>query len=299
MMVMSFAGMASAEQASDPACDDKVAARPQVEFKHADANEDRHYTVSLKAGESLVVCIADTAIERFSYSIVGVKKAPEPRKDAAAAGDNGETLGTKRLVRPHDPAFGGYIVSITRSTPAPVRAQWQGKPVELNDVTLVVSVKEEQFQYEFSGAFSISSLVDSQYAATKATVDGKEVLAVTRDRAAEDERRLGLGAFIHVFHDKAPWVAATFGLGVASDNKVTYFLGPSIRLGKAMAVTAGPVWGAVTRLPTGVSEGSVIADANALKDLPTRTGRGWFVGFSYTFLQARQTIEKPFAPPAK
>ena len=77
------------------------------------------------------------------------------------------------------------------------------------------------------------------------------------------------------------------------------FPGVVVRLGKALAVTVGPVWGAITRLPTGVSEGSVVADASALKDLPTRTGRGWFVGFSYTFLQARQAVEKPFAPPAK
>ena len=134
-------------------------------------------------------------------------------------------------------------------SPGPITAKDGEKLVDLNDITLIIAVNNQQFQYEFAGAFSISSLTDPQYATDKVTADGKDTLVVIRDEEAEDERRLGLGAYIHVFHDKLPWAAATFGLGIASDNKVTYFVGPSVRLGKAMAVTVGPVWGAVTRLP--------------------------------------------------
>ena len=100
-----------AQDGGDPPCGDKDAPRPQVIFDHLKTNADRHYTVPLRPGEPLVVCVENTALARFTYGIVGIVKAPAPGP-AAVAGEGPEALGTRRLVKPHDDQYGGYVVSI-------------------------------------------------------------------------------------------------------------------------------------------------------------------------------------------
>lgn len=285
----------AAQGRSDPACNDKSAPNPHVKFRHLTDRGDRYYVISVRPGDTIVVCIDETALDHFTYAIAGVTKG----SDAATQSVNVEkgSLRTRRLTRPHDEQFGGYLVSIRRMVPAPVVVTENGAKIgELDDVTLMIAVTSEQFNFEFAGAFTINNLADPQYALESRMVDGQTKTFVVGDESAEDSARLGLGAFVHVFHHRLPWLAATFGIGIAESNRTSYFAGPSLRLGKAMAITAGPVWGSVKRLPSGVRVDSEVRNENALNDLPMQVKRGWFFGVSYSFLQARQGIEKPFAP---
>jgi hypothetical protein len=294
-VLLGLASASGAQDLNDPACDDANTPKPQVVFDHLNTNADRHYTISARPGEPIIVCIRNTALAQFTYSIVGVVKAVAGAIGTATL--TTKDLGTRRLTRPHDDQYGGYVVAVKRAAPGDVTVVTGATSKTNLDVTLVVAVVTQQFQYEFAGAFSISDLTDPQYAIVPQTVNGQTKSVIVHDESAKDSSRLGLGAFIHVFHDKFPWLAGTFGLGIAEANRTTYFLGPTLRLGKAMAFTAGPVWGSVKRLPAGVTVGSEAANANVLNDLPTQVKRGWFFGFSYTFLQAKQAIEEPFAPP--
>lgn len=294
-VLLLVSGPVYAQDLSDPACDDAAAPKPHVSFDHLKTNASQHYTISVRRGEPIVVCISQTALAGFSYSIAGVVKAVQ------AASPTGlvslDDLGTRRLSTIHDDKYGGYLVAIKRKAPGAVTvAKSEDSTVELNDVMLVIAAETQKFQYEFAGAFTVSNLVDPQFAIESRPVDGQDTSFVVRDEDAEDTSRLGLGAFIHVFHDRLPWLAATFGIGIADTTRTTYFLGPTLRLGQAMALTAGPVWGSVTRLPSGIKVDTPAKDANVLTDLPLRTKRGWFFGLSYTFLQAKSALEKPFAP---
>jgi hypothetical protein len=298
LMVLVSVMSAAAQELSDPACNDTTAPRPQVIFDHLNTNADRHYSISVRPNEPIIVCIQNTGLAAFTYAIVGVVK--EVPGASSTASLSMKDLGTRRLTKAHDDQYGGYLVTIKRKAPETVTVvTGESSQKDLNDITLVIAVKSEQFQYEFAGAFSVNSLTDPQYALQPRTVDGQAKSFVVQDDDAEDSSRLGIGAFIHVFHDKFPYVAGTFGIGIAESSKTSYFLGPTLRLGKAMAFTAGPVWGSVSRLPSGVAVDSEARDSNVLNDLPTHIRRGWFFGVSYTFLQARQAIEKPFAPSDK
>src|SRR5215510_5270699 len=115
VMVLLSVKSAGAQDLSDPACDDTAAPRPQVIFDHLNTNADRHYTITVRPNEPIVVCIKNTALGAFTYSIVGVvKEVPGATQTATLST---KELGTRRLTKPHDDQYGGYLVTIKRKAP--------------------------------------------------------------------------------------------------------------------------------------------------------------------------------------
>jgi hypothetical protein len=173
---------------------------------------------------------------------------------------------------------------------------------DLNETYLVVQVNESPWHFDFAGGFTFSFLTDQKFG-----VDSNNV--VYRNKSAEDLANLGFAAFLHTYNDrwKIPildkldltFVPISLGLGITTGSKVSYFFGPSLKLGKAF-LTLGWNIGPTQSLPAGINEGSQVTDANALNNMGTRTGGGFFFALSYTFLgSSAQTIfQKPFATPA-
>jgi hypothetical protein len=168
---------------------------------------------------------------------------------------------------------------------------------ELSPTFFVVKVNESPWHVDFAGGFTASYLTDQKYGVSSSNT-------VFRNKSAEDQANLGFTGFIHTYNDKLNlWdvtlVPLSLGLGINTDSKVSFFVGPSLKFGKAF-LTVGWNWGPVKTLPAGVSEGSTISDPNTLSNLPTRTGGNVFIGLSYTFLGTGQEMfQKPFASPAK
>ena len=163
-------------------------------------------------------------------------------------------------------------------------------------MTLIIEVRTEEFHAEVSGGFTGSTLTDPVFALETRTDGDVERQYVVQDEGAEDAAALGLASFVHVYHDASPHVALTFGLGITSTSRTSYYLGATARLGTAATVTAGGVWGSVSRLPAGLVVGQPAPAGTTFTDLPTRVKGGFFVAISYTFIKgAGDAIQKPFA----
>ena len=174
-----------------------------------------------------------------------------------------------------------------------------GSVKELHDVTITIAVLEWGWQYEFAGGFTTSKLTDPEYGSMPCEHDAAQQ-CVFRDGDKESDARLGFAGFVHMSHSKSPNAALSFGLGINDSTGVSFFLGPSWRLGGKAFVTLGVNLGQIERLPTGVEVGKPISDPNLLNNPGSRTGAAAFLGFSYTFIGGtKDALEKPFqTPPA-
>jgi hypothetical protein len=169
---------------------------------------------------------------------------------------------------------------------------------DLRPTYFVVQVNDSPWHFDFAGGFTVSFLTDQKYG-----VDSSNI--VYRNKSAEDLANLGFAAFLHTYNDrwKIPGinkfdltlVPISLGLGITTGSRASYFLGPSIKMGKAF-FTLGWNLGPTHTLPAGVNEGAHVTDANALSNMDTRTGGGFFFALSYTFLGSGTAIfQKPFA----
>jgi hypothetical protein len=210
-----------------------------------------------------------------------------------------DTLDEKTLEQTHDDRYGGYVVRILKKDTgeaATVIMADQTK-TELKPATFIIAVRTQKWSYEFAGAFTVNQLTDPVFALETRSTNGVEQQFLIEDEQARDTVKLGIGAFIHVFHDRLPWVAGTFGIGINSDSKATYYLGPTFRLSDAAGLTAGVVFGPIARLPAGTAVGQPAPDANVLNNLGTKIDKQFFVAVSYTFLgdRSEEQLSKPFA----
>jgi len=262
----------------------------RVDFDHAKVNESRSYMRTVAPGEIIVVTITNTCVEKFNYDL---RKISAGTSEEAAE----ECTPTKALEIVHEEKYGGYIIDIQRSVADPVTIEVDGKEVTLNDLEIVISVQPKKWDYELAGAFTTSWLTDPAFGlemrVPEGSADGVERAFVIRDREAEDEVRLGVGVFAHVFHTSFPHLAGTFGLGINESNQTTYFTGISWRFGEAAALTIGYSWGSVKRLPSGTRFDRPV-DAGILGNLGSRTDGDVFFGLSYKFLNPSSALEKPF-----
>lgn len=267
-----------------------------VIFDHLGTNASRTYSLELAAGDQITVNIKNTDPTQFDYRIAGIEiSEPPPPPGPAALGDT--ALETKTLKERYDPTYGAYIVEIARKAGASGQITVGGQPKQLNSVTLVIKVEQLTWNLEFAGAFTGTNLADPVFSLETEMSDGEERQIVISEPDKENEATLGLGAFIHVFHQKLPSLAGTFGLGIQSDSDTSYYLGLTWRMNSKAALTAGAVWSSVDRLPAGLRLGDEVSDANALSNLGSRIEQGWFLGISYTFLNVRDFFQKPFKTP--
>jgi len=185
------------------------------------------------------------------------------------------------------------------------------KVMDLRPVELSVFVTTEEWEVQFAGGFTAGWATDPQYAIETFKVKdaaGNETDAryVVEDEEAQDDVRLGVGAFITAFRTSGllAHVAPTFGIGINNGNNATYYAGLSLRASDRAHLTAGWQWTPVSRLPNGVSaiagtepapgDQPVDASFNLPSPLPTRTQGGFFLAFSFSFLgsDARKSFEE-------
>jgi hypothetical protein len=238
----------------------------------------------LKNGEQIFIVINDTCPTQFEYEVEGFEKETPPpsiRYDF--------DLSTKKVPLVHDSRYGGYLVHMRK---VEGRSACKGGDA-LVSKTLLISVRDITWDISFTGGFTVSSLTNPVFA-IETDPDGT-TKRVIEDSEKKDAVNLGIGAFVHVFHQRLPWLAPAFGLGIRSDSKTEYFLGGAVRLSDKAAINAGVAFGPVTRLPAGVDPDDAVTDDNLLTTLPTRTAPGFFVALSYSFLNARSHLDKPFA----
>ena len=281
---------------------------PYVEYDHYNTNANETHSIKVSQGQFFEVRISNTCgksevkIESFGV------KAAAPSRGAGAAAPGGCLANQPRTLQiPHLPQFGGYVVRISPANPtvrfmksnAGSNCTAAGTPADckpLKEVMLFISTGKRGFDWELSGAFTISDLTDKVFSLREGAVDGESVMLVERDAQAEDDYRLGFAGLINVFHHRHPLFAGSFGLGINENSDVSFFIGPSWRLGGSAFLTAGWNWGPVTRLPSGTREGDPVTDANLLADLPKKTDSAFFVAVSYSFLSPGEGLfKKPFA----
>jgi hypothetical protein len=281
--------LSAVEAEENPACTDGKS----ITYDHLKRSPDKPYVVDLAHGECLNVVIENTLPSQFTSQIEGFKPATTKPKAQGSP-----TLEPKTLSLIHNRDFGGYFVHIRRNPASDGKVKVDGQEHTLNDATLTVFVKTMQWSYEFAGAFTISDLTDPVFALKDPAVpdpNKPNEQIVVRDRGAEDESSLGIAAFIHVFHERWPHAALTFGLGISEGSETSYFLGPSWKIGDKAALTLGYVWGSTARLPSGVSVGDRVDDSNLLNNLGTRVDNAVFLGLSYSFIDPGDRFRKPFA----
>jgi len=313
-----------------------------IRFDHFGAG-DRVATVAVDPGSYIEVQITQTCRSHFAYSFRGATKQTDEagRRSAGAAQPEFDCLAidSESLRIPHESKYGGYIVEVEGKESKGVKAFLPNaqtlalllapesasktladlrddsvtelaKKGELKELparlALVISVESKTVDFTFAGGFSVSELTDRRYAVARKEVGGEGLDFAVRDRDAEDDYKLGLTAMVHGRHVRWwPWLAASFGLGVGSSSEVSYFVGPSLRLGDQGFLTIGYQFGPAKRLPNGVRETDLgspdpdraLADPNVLNDLPTKTEGALFVSFSYSFLgSGLDAFKKPFAP---
>ena len=169
---------------------------------------------------------------------------------------------------PHDDAYGGYLVEITR----PDRAEAQsitcvdadGDPVDLEHKRLVINIPAMDWEVSMSAGFSLSGLVN-------------EACNTGESNRCSDARP-GLVSFFHVHHARMGWLAPMFGTGL-SDGRTEYYIGGGLRLGSEATFNGGIVVGPVAN---GFGE-----------DAPTRFRRTWFFGVSYRLIGGGGNEDRP------
>jgi hypothetical protein len=145
-----------------------------------------------------------------------------------------------------------------------------------------VSAQQQGWDMAVTGGFVANGLTDPVWAL--GSVSGSPTRVVVREPDQENEVTLGVGMFVQVFHERAPYVAPlSFGLGLRDDGRAVFYFGSAVRFGTRMSFTGGLAVGPIAALPAGTVEGRPVADTNALSNLVTRTAHSWFAGVTYTF----------------
>ena len=250
------------------------------------------FDLELNDRQTFTVRISNTCPDAFEYSFVGVERAPELQGAAK------KPLVDKDIDIPYDARFGGYAFTIALKPGADPASVCESGD-KLKSTSFIVSVRQSEWGLSFSGGFTISGLTNKVFAIK--TENGVKKVIEEPDKA--DERKLGAASFVHVFHDRAAWKglqpALGFGLGISGDNKAEYLIGAGLRLGDKATLNLGWAWGSISRLPNGVTFDTPIADDNVLNNLGTQVVRRVFVGLSYSFIDTKERLLKPFASDQK
>lgn len=271
-----------------------ASAKADVEYDHLEGTS-RIFMLEVSDKHGFVVRIKNTCPDAFDYKSTGVEKAPprEPRPEGLAP------LSTKDIEIVHDDRFGGYVINIT---PKPGEdgdaARTCVGGARLRSASFIISVREPDFGISFSGGFTFSGLTNPVFAIK--TENGIKTVVEEQDK--EDDYRLGAASFVHVYHDNfRPFgrlqPALALGIGINGDSHAEYLVGAALRLGDQATVNVGMAWGSVQRLPNGLAVNDPVTNDNVLNNLGTRVVSRWFFALSYTFIDAKSRLLKPFADP--
>ena len=118
------------------------------------------------------------------------------------------------------------------------------------------------WEQSVAGGFIGSGHKDPQFSTYTRQVGNQTMTFVEEEPAdRENDARLGLASFIHLYHEGAEhWAAGSlvrnflptgfsFGLGIGEQNRTTYAVGPSWRFGDKGILSAGYSWAPVDTPP--------------------------------------------------
>jgi hypothetical protein len=274
--------------ATDPftACETASAGHAFVCFDHAAGRWIKSVGEISRANDALAVVVINTDKAHITASIKEVAK-PKTESLAACAKDQAsvDTI--------YPDGEGRYSLEITVS----------GCEGLSNVAPTEFKVDILGWEQSVAGAFMGSNHHDPLFSTyTRKNGDQTFTFVDQEPQNREDDVRLGLGSFIHLYHERAGrglWgllpSGFSFGLGIGEKNRTTYALAPSWRLGDKAFLSVGYSWAPVDRLPNGVricSRSSdscdatlALTDPNRIATLSQQTKGAWFVGLSYTFIQ--------------
>jgi hypothetical protein len=261
------------------------------EFDHLKENASRSWRVDLERDQEFVFRITNTCSDDFQYRLEALPPGVSPPRLGIGILN---PLNTKEVREKHDPRWGGYVLHIDKiatSNSCHIPTD-ERKEADLKPVLLFVSVATPDWNVSVAGGFTVSTVTNQVFGTQLA--NGKYL--VVREDDKEDAVTLGLASFVVVHHSSQPaWLPApSFGLGIHSDNKLTYNIGGAYRFGDKGAFSLGIAFGPSTRLPDGVRLNVGLDTAPSLANLPTRTRLGFFVGLSYSLIDTREQLQKPF-----
>lgn len=193
----------------------------------------------------------------------------------------------------------------------------QVKKVATKEAVIAKAVINTAANWSFnvSGGFVASRLTSPKFFAkeTSATVEGQIVATqtVARNKSAEDDMSLGMGAFVHTCNEawRDTWYWAllrprciSFGLGLSDQSGDLNFM-PALswRIGQEFYFSFGAQMAKIDALPRGLSEGDTITSANDLAALDSKYETKPFISFSYQFLGAstKTTFGNAMQPQSK
>ena len=268
--------------------------------------------IRLERDELFTVHIANTYPDLFDYTPEAFKRSEFISNARAPQPD----FQSYYLTQIYDPQYAGYVIRIK-----PKADNTYG----LLEAVITIQVDEEKgwldaWDATIDGGFVVSGLrdrnfglVDSTFMETEEVTEmvtddqgniteqtmmrevEKTVQLIKRFEKKESDWRIGVASLIHARHERFPYIGPTVGLGFQSDKKTTVFFGVHTALGP-ISLSAGRVVGPRTRLPDGVSLGSVAKDVNVLNNLDTQTAGGWYFAFSLQALggDAENNLKKAY-----
>lgn len=262
----SFAAvLVSAAPAAGQEAPESVGRRPQtVVFDHAEGTR-RTYTLHLKDGEPFAIEVRNTCETEFAYEVLSISRdQPPPTQYRYSAPGVASVTADKVIDVVHDDSYGGYFVEIRRPTTflACRSQQNQSELAVLSPTRLTITTPARRWRRSISGAYTLTHLPKDD------CLDGEPC----------DRVKQGLATFVHTYHDKFPFVAPMFGLGIGGEGQAEYFVGAGLRMGDVGTINLGAVTGKRS------------SGANA------EVRWSWFAGFSYAFLDTgRSALQQPFA----
>jgi hypothetical protein len=261
-------------------CNASTTATTQVTINHSNGTVSTQGLLELLPREQIEFVVTETITSCFLYNATAVTEDP------AAAGTAQLTATDEvRWTTTHQRGTAKYKIEITRRPNAAAETCSSLDPLEKD-----ISVATLGWEIGLAGAFTIDGLQTPEYFLAPQSGTTPQEYVVTRDRGAESELNTDLAILIHLHNTKwardwpVEWAPVTFGVGFGDSTR--YLFGTSAKFGNAFFLTAGYLVGKVNRLPTGIAEGSITTDANALNSKPQKNDSSWFVGFSYQFLSS-------------
>src|ERR1044071_3737813 len=261
-----------------------------VTIDHASGIQNPVATLELGKGDVIHASVINTNLDCFEFS-QETKAVESWRGDLAKA-----TRIDYEII--HDGKATQYIIEAKKRANAPADCP------NLSERTWEIDVLTLGWAVDFAGAFTIDQLTDPVFRLEQEGTAQSPKFRITRNRGAEDSQKLGAAAMMHLYHtdpdflgrNDIAWAPLSFGVGVGEDSKTRYFVGTSVRFNTKLFLTAGRVFGAVSRLPNSLQIGGTTDDGKALEGLQSRTADAWFLSLSFPIegVSLRDSFQKPF-----
>ena len=264
----------------------EASAQEVIRFNHLQ-DGDMTYTREVEDGDTITVVVEQTCKQGFRYDIRGTEG-----EELSRGGRSSPPLADTTLNIPHNKEYGGYIVNIIPRNDSSALQCVGGEG--LQDRTIVIVTPSPVWRLALSGGFTGRALRDNKYG-SRASAEDPNTRIIVKDDEARDIADLGLASFAHIYHTRLPWLAGVFGIGIETNTNTSYYIGGGYRFGDKMSLFGGGVLGAISRLPVGMKENDPIVNESILNDLPKKVGVGWFIGLSYSFIEADDFGRKPMA----